>query len=65
VDTKKTPKKRKRVYRVEFNIIEKPTELGDYGGDKQMIIYLRCFAKTLEDHWLSIKNLKIRRMKNA
>lgn len=56
-------KKRKRVYRVEFDAIETPTEFGDFEGDRNMIRYLKSNAKEMNDHYLEIKNLKIRRVK--
>lgn len=56
-------KQKKRVYRVECDVVEIPTKFGDYEGDRNMTRYLKFNAKEMNDHWLIVKNLKIRRMK--
>jgi len=60
VDTKKTPKKRKRVYRVEFDFLDYGPELDDC---LYSLVALRGEIKNVGDENTIVKNLKIRRVK--
>lgn len=55
----KTPKKRKRVYRVEFEFLDHGTHLGDFSVDELK----RQIKEIAGDCYTEVKKLKIRMVK--